>query len=185
MDQMSVGKTSGEESNSAERQAQRSNPAAATTKGDGGEHESGEAERQRIERLGRERPSKLKSFAAELFFCYSVIASQFMAVSCSGGLIDVDMKIELDCRNISCLGSMLSFQPFWSNSIFPRVERSGQRLALLSSRQPSSYHLVASLTNMAPIRSSSLDWCGSAFGPSLSDLRSTNLCWIFAGHFRA
>lgn len=112
MDQMSAGKTPGEESSPAERQEQRSNSAAATTAGDGGEHESEEAERQRIERLGRERPPKLKSFGAELFFCYSVIASQFMAVSCSGGLIDVDMRIELGCRNISCLGSMSSFQPF-------------------------------------------------------------------------
>ena len=112
MDQMSAGKTPGEESSPAERQEQRSNSAAATTADDGGEHESEEAERQRIERLGRERPPKLKSFRAELFFYYSVIASQFMAVSCSGGLIDVDMRIELGCRNISCLGSMSSFQLF-------------------------------------------------------------------------
>jgi len=62
MDQMSAGKTPGEESSPAERQEQRSNSAAATTAGDGGEHESEEAERQRIERLGRERPPKLKSF---------------------------------------------------------------------------------------------------------------------------
>ncbi|KAL8903784.1 MAG: hypothetical protein Q9207_003708 [Kuettlingeria erythrocarpa] len=38
-----------------------------------------ETERQRLERLGRERPAKLKSLTAEIFFCYSVIASQFMA----------------------------------------------------------------------------------------------------------
>ena len=44
------------------------------------EPENEEAERQRIERLGRERPAKLKSFTAEIFFCYSVIASQFIAV---------------------------------------------------------------------------------------------------------
>lgn len=43
----------------------------------------------------------------------------------------------------------------------------------------------ASLTNMAPTQFSSLDWCGSAFGPSLSDFRPTNSCWIFAGHFKA
>lgn len=40
-----------------------------------------ETERQRLERLGRERPAKLNSLTAEVFFCYSVIASQFMAVS--------------------------------------------------------------------------------------------------------
>ena len=34
-----------------------------------------------IERLGRRRPAKFKSFGAELAFCYSVIASQFMSVS--------------------------------------------------------------------------------------------------------
>ena len=39
-----------------------------------------ESERQRIERLGRERPPQFKSFWAEVFFVYSVIASQFMAV---------------------------------------------------------------------------------------------------------
>ncbi|KAI4192317.1 MAG: hypothetical protein LQ346_004362 [Caloplaca aetnensis] len=38
-----------------------------------------ETERQRLERLGRERPAKLNSLTAEVFFCYSVIASQFMA----------------------------------------------------------------------------------------------------------
>lgn len=112
MDQKSGGTTPGEESNPAERQPQISDSAAATAAGDGGEHESEGAERQRTERLGRERPPKLKSFGAELFFCYSVIASQFMAVSCSGGPIYVDMKIELDYRNILYLGSMSSFQPF-------------------------------------------------------------------------
>ena len=47
-------------------------------------HITEETERQRIERLGRERPAKLKSLGAEVFFCYSVIASQFMAVSPAG-----------------------------------------------------------------------------------------------------
>ena len=40
-----------------------------------------ESEHARIERLGRQRPTKFKSFGAELAFCYSIIASQFMAVS--------------------------------------------------------------------------------------------------------
>lgn len=34
-----------------------------------------------VERLGRERPARFKSIWAELGFCYSVIASMFMAVS--------------------------------------------------------------------------------------------------------
>ena len=56
------------------------------------EPESEEAERQRIERLGRERPAKLMSFGAEILFCYSIIASQFMAVSSFGRLIEVHSK---------------------------------------------------------------------------------------------
>lgn len=39
------------------------------------------SEGARIERLGRERPAKFKSVGGELAFCYSIIASQFMAVS--------------------------------------------------------------------------------------------------------
>ena len=39
-----------------------------------------ESDQARIERLGRERPAKFKSLGAELAFCYSIIASQFMAV---------------------------------------------------------------------------------------------------------
>lgn len=45
-----------------------------------GEEEIIESEQARIERLGRERPAKFKSLGAELAFCYSIIASQFMAV---------------------------------------------------------------------------------------------------------
>ncbi|KAI4172119.1 MAG: hypothetical protein LQ343_003767 [Gyalolechia ehrenbergii] len=44
-----------------------------------GDQSTEATERQRIERLGRERPAKLTSLAAEVFFCYSIIASQFMA----------------------------------------------------------------------------------------------------------
>ena len=67
--------------------------AAELARTDGrGEQESEEAEQQRIERLGRERPAKLTSFGAEILFCYSVIASQFIAVSCSGRLIEVHAK---------------------------------------------------------------------------------------------
>lgn len=47
------------------------------------DEEAPESEHARIERLGRERPAKFKSFGAELAFCYSIIASQFMAVSLS------------------------------------------------------------------------------------------------------
>ena len=46
-----------------------------------GDAEAPESERARVERMGRERPTQFKSFAAELAFCYSVIASQFMSVS--------------------------------------------------------------------------------------------------------
>lgn len=45
-----------------------------------GDEEALESERARIERLGRERPARFNSFGAELAFCYSVIASQFMSV---------------------------------------------------------------------------------------------------------
>ena len=45
-----------------------------------GDEEAPESEQARIECLGRERPAKFMSFGAELAFCYSVIASQFMSV---------------------------------------------------------------------------------------------------------
>ena len=45
-----------------------------------GDEEAQESDRARFDRLGRERPAKFKSFGAELAFCYSVIASQFMTV---------------------------------------------------------------------------------------------------------
>ena len=45
-----------------------------------GDGEVPELDQARIERMGRERPTKFKSFTAELAFCYSVIASQFMSV---------------------------------------------------------------------------------------------------------
>lgn len=45
-----------------------------------GDEEAPESDRAHIGRLGRERPAKFKSFGAELAFCYSVIASQFMSV---------------------------------------------------------------------------------------------------------
>lgn len=61
-----VGKSEGSDSRTADHQE---------------DHGTEETERQRIERLGRERPAKLNSLGAEVFFCYSVIASQFMAVS--------------------------------------------------------------------------------------------------------
>ena len=40
-----------------------------------------ESEAARIERLGRARPAVFKSLWTEIGFCYSVLASQFMAVS--------------------------------------------------------------------------------------------------------
>ena len=40
-----------------------------------------ESEGDRIERLGRERPAQFKTIWAEILFIYSILASQFMAVS--------------------------------------------------------------------------------------------------------
>ena len=45
-----------------------------------GDEEAQESDRAHFDRLGRVRPTKFKSFGAELAFCYSVIASQFMTV---------------------------------------------------------------------------------------------------------
>ena len=55
----------------------QSKSAEIATPGDG---EALDSDRATIERLGRERPAKFKSFGAELAFCYSIIASQFMSV---------------------------------------------------------------------------------------------------------
>lgn len=52
-----------------------------------GDEEAPESDRARIERLGRERPARFKSFGAELAFCYSVIASQFMSVRFVAGTL--------------------------------------------------------------------------------------------------
>lgn len=43
--------------------------------------EQNENKKAQIERLGRERPAKFKSLWSEVLFCYSVLASQMMAVS--------------------------------------------------------------------------------------------------------
>ena len=42
---------------------------------------SDETEKARLDRLGRERPSQFNSALAEYLFCYSILASQFMAAS--------------------------------------------------------------------------------------------------------
>ena len=55
---------------------QKNNAETATP----GDEEAPESDRAHFDRLGRERPAKFKSFGAELAFCYSVIASQFMTV---------------------------------------------------------------------------------------------------------
>ena len=69
-----------------------------------------ESEQARIERLGRERPAKFKSLGAELAFCYSIIASQFMAVCINGfrGILEAN-QLTKD-RNTSYLVSMFSSQ---------------------------------------------------------------------------
>lgn len=71
-----------------EPNTKRPNRARPILTNSGGEHGNKLAKGQRIERLGRERLAKLKSSGAEILFCYSIIASQFMAVSCSGGLVE-------------------------------------------------------------------------------------------------
>ena len=67
-----------------------------------------ESKRAHIEKLGRERPAKFKTALAEILFCYSVIASQFMAVSPL--LVNVELQA-LTCFNRSTLSlaSMSSF----------------------------------------------------------------------------
>ena len=77
-----------------------------------GEEEVIESEQARIERLGRERPAKFKSLGAELAFCYSIIASQFMAVCINGSIADECCKPVLltNNRNTSYLVSMYSSQ---------------------------------------------------------------------------
>ena len=56
-----------------------------------------ESEQARIERLGRERPAKFKSLGAELAFCYSIIASQFMAVCID--VLHCRQVLEINCPN--------------------------------------------------------------------------------------
>ena len=71
-----------------------------------------ESEQVRIERLGRERPAKFKSLGAELAFCYSIIASQFMAVCINGfrcrGMLETNLLTQN--RNTSYPVSMFSSQ---------------------------------------------------------------------------
>lgn len=43
--------------------------------------EGGESMEARIERLGRQRPSKFKTIWTEIGFCFSLLASMVMAVS--------------------------------------------------------------------------------------------------------
>ena len=45
-----------------------------------GDQEAQVSDQAHFDRLGRQRPAQFKSFGAELAFCYSVIASQFMTV---------------------------------------------------------------------------------------------------------
>ena len=77
-----------------------------------GTEETIESEQARIERLGRERPAKFKSLGAELAFCYSIIASQFMAVCINGflcrGMLETNLLTKN--RNTSYPVSMFSSQ---------------------------------------------------------------------------
>ncbi len=71
---------------------------------------SEESEEAHIERLGRDRPEKFKSFGAELAFCYAVLASQFMCV-CYKSAFFTRMASLTWNRNILCPASMSFFRP--------------------------------------------------------------------------
>lgn len=71
-----------------------------------GDAEASESERARIECLGRERPAKFNSFGAEVAFCYSIIASQFMAVRVPSFSMCYSCALMTWSRNISCPVSM-------------------------------------------------------------------------------
>ena len=75
-----------------------------------GQEEAPESDQARIERLGRERPAKFQSFGAELGFCYSVIASQFMSV-CIIAATPNPGRILTPSRNISFLVSTSFYPP--------------------------------------------------------------------------
>ena len=77
----------------------------------GGDREAPELDRARIERMGRERPTKFKSLGAELTFCYSVIASQFMIVSSVAATPLKRERALTRNRNILSLVSTSYYQP--------------------------------------------------------------------------
>ncbi len=126
---------------------------------DQGKQSAEETERQRLERLGRERPAKLKSLTAEIFFCYSVIASQFMAVSrpLFPSMTDGPQLLMLKTRNISYLVSASSSPPFWPILTSLAAERSGPPALSPWSRQRFCCPLAVSPTSTVLTRSSSSD----------------------------
>ena len=67
------------------------------------QHESRESDRARIERLGREKPEVFKSLWAEVGFCYSILASQFMAVSDSYISSTTAMTVSLRLNTDLCV----------------------------------------------------------------------------------
>jgi hypothetical protein len=127
---------------------------------------SEEPENDTLERLGRERPPQFKSAWAEVLFVYSILASQFMAVSYENA---ASSNTSISCsrvyyRNISFQDSMSSFLRSWLISTFRDQLRSGQLVRLHSSHLPSSYPSDASPICTAAIRSISSDWSGFVFG---------------------
>ena len=80
---------------------------------------SEETEEARIDRLGRERPPQFKSAWAEYLFCYSILASQFMAVTLPFALRIDTLGVNCVDRNISYPASTSSCQRSLKNSKFP------------------------------------------------------------------
>ena len=58
-----------------------------------GDEEASDSEEARLERLGRQRPAKFKSVWAEIAFCYSILASQIMAVSPTPSRLQVKRRM--------------------------------------------------------------------------------------------
>ena len=109
-----------------------------------------ESEKERIERLGRQRPPQFKSLMAEILFVYSILASQFMAVS-QPSLCHSISSTDGGCRSTSSRGSMSFSQRCSSISISPKRQRSGPPVPLPSSLRLSCCLSVAWRIYMADI----------------------------------
>ena len=67
------------------------------------QHDNRESDRARVERMGREKPEMFKSLWAEVGFCYSILASQFMAVSDSYISSMAAIKVSLELNTDLCV----------------------------------------------------------------------------------